>query len=275
MNDSHKRQLLAFYTACFLLSYGWLFYNGLLFHQLQPVFFTNRLDLSLDILLLTGIQEFVLQSQGFRWGMDMICLLLPLLVFLSRKRSFLGPISLLTLVFHFVYALLLSSFSHLSIAGFLGWILVPMLFIPSSIRGFYFSMHIVRIIFLVMFFTAGVWKIRTGGLFSTGQMSGVLLTQHAAYLVHAPGNWFSRTINYLVAHEYLSYSLYLLATVAELVFVIGFFTRKYDRWLIAIFLVFAILDLILMRIFYFHWLIFLGCFWFSRYEEPGDESIAG
>ncbi|HNA17415.1 MAG TPA: hypothetical protein PK678_12885, partial [Ferruginibacter sp.] len=89
MNDSHKRQLLALYAACFLLSYGWLFYNGLLFHQLEPVFFTNRLDLSLDILFLTGIQEFVLKSQGFRWGMDMICLLLPVLVFLSRKRSFL------------------------------------------------------------------------------------------------------------------------------------------------------------------------------------------
>lgn len=255
-----------------MISYAWLFFNHMLFHQLQPVFFTNRLDLSLNILFLTGIQHAVVQYYFLKLLLDILYLMLPfLLLFFINSRRVAIP-AMVNALFNLVYALLVSSFTPLSIAGFAGWILLPLVFIPYSARGFYFSVNTMRYIFLLFFFSAGLWKIRTGGIFNAEQMSAILLKQHTAYLVQAPGDWFTTCINYLVIHQNISFTLYLLATAAELVFVIGFFTKKFDRVLMLVFLLFVLFDFILMRINYFSWVAFLGCLWFSAYTEPGTEN---
>ncbi len=273
IDQSHKRKFAVFYTACFLVSYAWLFFNHLLFHQLQPVFFLNRLDLTLNLFFVTGIQQAIKNNYGIQLLFDLLYLLLPLLTlgFINSRRG--GIMAALHAVFNLVYALLLSSFTPLSIAGFAGWILLPWILVPSSAKGFYFMMHAMRYIFLIFFFSAGLWKIRTGALFHSGQMSAILVHQHAVYLADAPGNWFSRIIQYLIMHKNISYLLYLLVTLLELVFVAGFFTKKYDRWLAGFFVLFVLFDFVLMRINYFAWVAFLGCFWFSRHEEPGAEEI--
>lgn len=196
-----------------------------------------------------------------------------LLVTVNKKGQ--SYIAVLTGIFNFVYTLLLSSVTPLSISGFAGWILLPWIFVSRSDTGFYFSLNSIRYLFLLFFFSAGLWKIRTGAIFNTEQMSGVLLLQHAAYLVDAPSDWFTKCVNYLVIHKQFSFLLYLSVTAAELVFVIGFFTKKYDKVLMVIFLLFVLFDFILMRINYFPWVAFLGCLWFAKYSEPGVEKATG
>lgn len=254
-----------------MLSYSWLFFNGWLLHQLKPVFFFNRLDFSLNILFLTGIQQTVIKNYSFQYVLDSLFLLLPLLMVFSVNGKKQVYLALLNSVFNIIYALTLSSVTPLSIEGFVGWIFLPLLFIFSTERGFYFSVQIIRYIFILIFFSAGLWKIRAGGIFNMEQMSATLLIQHAAYITQAPTDWFTRCINYLVIHKELSYLLYLISTIAELVFVIGFFTRKFDKILILIFLIFILFDFLLMRINYFSWVAFLGCLWFAKYEEPKPE----
>jgi len=173
-------------------------------------------------------------------------------------------------LFSLVYALLLSSFTPLSVLGFAGWILLPLVFIFRYERGFYFSLNSMRYIFLLILISTGLWKIRAGGIFNPEEMSGILLKQHAAYLVHAPGDWFTNCINYLVIHQNLSYLLYLMVTIAELSFIIGFFTKRFDKVLILVFLLFVLFNFLLMRINYFAWIAFLGCLWYAKYREPGS-----
>lgn len=271
INNTHRRNFAVFYLCCFVISYGWLFFNQLLFHQLQPVFFLNRLDLSLNIVFLAGIQKALINNYLLQLGLDLLFLLMPFMLLATVNKKGQSHIAVLTCIFNFVYTLLLSSFTPLSISGFAGWILLPWIFVFRSQAGFYFSQNSIRYLFLLFFFSAGLWKIRTGAVFNTEQMSAVLLLQHAAYLVDAPSDWFTNCVNYLVIHKQLSFLLYLLVTIAELVFVIGFFTKKYDKALIGIFLLFVLFDFILMRINYFPWVAFLGCFWFAKYSEPAVE----
>jgi hypothetical protein len=244
-----------------------LFFNGLLLSQLKPVFFLNRLDLSLNLLFLTGIQHAVMHSNALRLFFDVGYYLLPLLLLItctgnSRLQYFLVVV---IVFFNLVYALLLSSLSMLSIEGFVGWMLVPLMFIARSGKGFYYALHCMRYLFLLVFFSAGLWKIRGGGIFNIEEMGAILLRQHAAYITELPSDWFTHCIYYLASHNKLSYVFYFIATVAELIFVVGFFTRRFDKLLIAAFILFVVFDFVLMRINYFAWSAFLGCLWFSKY----------
>jgi hypothetical protein len=64
-------------------------------------------------------------------------------------------------------------------------------------------------------------------------------------------------IRYLVQHPAISYAFYAAACLLELSFVIGFFTKKYDRRLMVAFFVFLVMDYLVMRIIYFEWLPFV------------------
>jgi len=247
-----------------------LFFNGLLLSQLKPVFFLNRLDLSLNLLFLTDIQHAVINSNSLRLFFDVGYYLLPLLLLIAciinNKLQYL--LAIIIVLFNLVYALLLSSLSMLSVEGFVGWILVPLIFISRTSKGFYYSLHCIRYLFLLVFLSAGLWKIRGGGIFNIEEMSAILLRQHAPYITELPNDWFTRFVYWLANHNTIAYAFYCIATIAELVFVIGFFSKRFDKLLIAAFIIFVVFDFVLMRINYFAWSAFLGCLWFSKYAEP-------
>ena len=58
----------------------------------------------------------------------------------------------------------------------------------------------------------------------------------------------------------------------ELSFITGYFTRRYDRWLIRIFLVFVAADIIIMKINYFEVLPFVITLYYSKYELPANKT---
>ena len=199
---------------------------------------------------------------------DGLFFLIPLLMFscciANYKLQY--QLAVLTAVFNLIYAILLSSLSPLSIEGYVGWIMLPIVLAFRNETSFYYALQSMRYFFLLIFFSSAGWKIRAGGIFNTEQMSAILVNQHAAYLVEEPGNWFAKFIRYLIVHKQLSYIIYLLATLSEFVFVVGFFTKRFDRLLIVIFVAFVLLDYFLMGINYFSWVAFLACLWFSRLQ---------
>ncbi len=268
LSSIHRKKIAAFYFICFALCYGWYYLHGLLLHQLSPVFFLNKLDITVNLVLLTNLHTAVINNPVLQVVLDSLYFLLPLSLFISCLAGYKLQyiLAIATSAFNLVYAILLSTMSPLSIEGFTGWIMLPLVFAFKNERSFYFILQTMRYFFLLIFFSAALWKIRAGGIFNTEQMSAILLKQHAAYLVGSTGEWYVGFINYLVSHKILSYCLYLAAALAEFVFIIGFFTKKYDRLLIIIFLAFALFDYFLMGINYFSWSAFLSCLWFSSYK---------
>ena len=270
LTNTHRKQFAVFYFIIFALGFFWLFFNDTLLHQLRPVFFLNRLDVSVNFLLLTNLHKAIINSPGLQTAFDLIYILLTILlcitVYINNKWQY--WLAIAVIVFNFIYAILLSILSPYSIEGFVGWLLLPLLFAFKSDKAFYYLLNLMRYFFILVFFSAALWKIRTGAIFNMEEMSGILARQHIAYITASPEDWFSKLVTYLVTNWRLSYFLYLGATLIEFIFCIGFFTKRYDNLLIIIFIVFLLFDFLLMKINYFSWVTFLGCFWYGRFAEP-------
>ena len=268
LNNKHRVYSAIFYFLCFAVNFGWHGYHGLLLSQLKPVFFLNKPDLTVNILLLTNLHHAVIQERVLQVLLDSFYFLITLALTVSCVAGYRMQygLAVLTAIFNLVYAILLSILSPLSIEGFTGWIFLPLLFVFRSETSFYYALHTMRYFFLLLFSSAALWKIRAGGIFNSDQMSAILLKQHAAYLVGSPDNWFAKMVNYLVVHTQLSFFIYILAFLSEFGFIIGFFTKHFDKILIILYLLFVVFDYFLMQINYFSWTAFLGCLWFSGYE---------
>ncbi len=270
LSSIQRKRYLFFYFICFAISYSWFFLNDALLSQLDAVFFKNRLDVSLNLLFFSGLHIAVIKSDSLKLLFDIFYLLLPaslLLAHLLNSRiQYL--IALVNCFFNLVYTLLLSSLSIYSIEVFVPWILLPYIFAFKKEKNFYFAIHALRYLFLLIFFSSGVWKLRAGGLFNIEQMSAILAKQHLAYITANTQDWFTALVNYLIANKAIAYTLFLAASIAELLFIIGFFTKRFDKLLIIFFLLFVLFDFILMRINYFPWVAFVGCLWYSKYDTP-------
>ena len=268
LSNLHRKQLAIFYFICFAVCYGWYCFHGLLLHQVAPIFFQNKLDLTVNLIMFTNLQHYILHNSQLQFFFDIAYFMLPLALciscfFTNRLQSVLA---LVTSGFNLLYAVIVSATTPLSIEGFTGWIVLPLLFTFKSESSFYYMLHTLRYFFILIFFSSALWKIRAGGIFNMEQMSGALLIQHAAYLAGSQTDWFANFIKYLINHKQLSYFIYLMATIFEFVFIVGFFTKKYDKALIGVFLLFVVGDYFLMEINYFSWSAFLGCLWFSRFR---------
>ena len=268
LSEKHIKQFAWFYLLCFLINFSWFWLNGLLFSLVNPVFFLNRLDFTRNILMLGDIQHFIMDNLWLRICLDVIYLLLPITLTLAailncRAKAI---IAFCTIAFTIFYAIFFSAFTYISIEGYISWILIPLILSASTTNGSYYYLHAVRILFILIFVSAAVAKIRSGAIFNTGQMAGILLKQHNIYLVSDPDDRFTKSIYYLVQHKAIAHIFFLSGTIAEMLFAIGLFTRKFDRYLILVFCIFLAADLFLMRINYFTWMVFMGCFYFSAFS---------
>ncbi len=254
---------------------AWMLWYGLTLFQTAPVFIFNKPDITGNLLWLFGVHKLLLHVDIFRLFLDVIYFLLPFFIVLSvRKNWKIAPLlALCTSLFVMVYAYLISVTGFVSIEVFTAQMFFPLLFTSSGIRGRYYRLHIIRLIFLLIFFSTAIWKIRAGGVFNIEQLSAILLRQHAGILIEPSPTWFTHFLLYLIQHEYLAYLLYFFTVLLEFVFVIGFFTRRYDKILILLFCVFIVFDYFLMEINYFFWLPFLGCLYFSQYGEPETKTV--
>lgn len=258
---------MVFYLGCFLVLYAWFAYHGLLFYCIKPVFFLNKLDVTHNIFMLSNLQHMLMKNTWLQLFFDACFIILPLLLTYScvkeyKWRSF---IAVITGLFTIVYCSFLSTMSFVSVENYLAWMFVPFIFYPRSVKGFYFTMHMVRLLFAIFFFSAALWKLRTGAVFNLEEMSAILFRQHASYLTIGISNWYNNLMQFLISNPGFSYYFYLFAVVAEFVFIAAFFTRRFDKYLIISFLLFAVFDYLLMNINYFTWLPFMGCFYFSRF----------
>jgi hypothetical protein len=241
-------------------------WNVNLLYQFKPVLFYNTPDFSQNILYLFNIPKQVVNNGFLQLSLDVVFLLSNIFLLISVKYNFKygTSISILVAFINLGYSLLCQTFTSLSWQGFSCWFWMPFLFCSKTQQGFYFGLQSIRYLFLLFFFSAAIWKIRTGAIFNIEQMRGVLALQHSVYLTSSTSDFFSNFIIFLLQHKWLCYFLYLGATLIELMFVIGFFTRKFDKLLIVLFLLFVTFDFLLMQINYFSWIAYLPCLWYSK-----------
>jgi hypothetical protein len=243
-------------------------------YQHDPFVFQTRFDGITWLFMQTRIHQYLLHQEGGFLVLDILFYSMPVIYSKVYKNApkYMSLAGFIMLVVNWFYVQIYTLYPTNSIEGHVGWLLFPFLLMMKDLRSFYYIFQGLRYFFLYFFASAGFWKIYEGGLFNIGQMSNLLLFQHKDQLVSSPDQWFTRFIYWLVRNPVISYMLFLLSTIMELSFITGYFTRRYDRWLIRIFLVFVAADIIIMKINYFEVLPFVFTLYYSKYELPPNKT---
>ncbi len=228
--------------------------------------------------MLTDLQHLLLGNSIICWLFDIIYVGLPVLLTIAVYKDVRSKtlIAICTAAFSLIYGSFISAVCYMSPELFVGFIFIPILFSTDSLKTFYYYLHCLRFLFILIFVSAGLWKIKQAGLFNIEEMAGILLYQHNGYIISNDHDWYTRIIYSLIQYPAIAYLFYFIGTCIELLFVAGLFTRKFDTILIVAFFLFILFDLLLMRINYFSWTAFMGCFYFSKfhlYDDRNDENV--
>jgi len=253
LKANRRYAIIVLYCMLFYALLLYKIYNGMLLYQMQPAFFYTRPDVFTWLFMQTGLHQWLLNNAGGCLLFDVLFYTAPAIYFLhyrnSRPTAYVSGIYMLLV--NWLYVQCYTLYATNSIEGHLAWLLFPVVFLPKKEEGFALLLDGLRYFFLFFFASAGLWKLRQGGVFNTSEMAGILLNQHKELLTNSPLYWQSRFIVWLVQHQLVSYMLYVSATVMELLFIVGFFTKKFDKALLVLFLVFLVMDYLVMRIPYF------------------------
>jgi hypothetical protein len=269
-----RARIIRAYVILFYLLAAYKWVSGMWLYQHDPFIFKTRFDGTTWLFMQTRIHQYLLHQEGGFLLMDILFYSIPVIYYKVYRRAP-GQIMLagfIMLLVNWFYVQNFTLYPTNSIEGNVGWLLFPFLLMTKGLRSSYYVFHGLLYFFLYFFVSAGLWKMCEGGLFNIGEMSHLLLFQHEEQPVSSPDHWYTCFIYWLVKNPGISYILYLLATLMELAFITGFFTRKFDRWLIRIFLVFIVADIIIMKINYFEVLPFLLTLYYSKYELPANKT---
>lgn len=219
-------------------------YSCLLLHQFQnPVLIYPNIDNTYWVFHLLQIPYFIAQHISAAYLIDTGLLFLPLILLIDKHRSL---VARLFFVWFFVYFICVNTFSGHHSHMLIGILLGNFIFCMKSADQQYKSIHILRYYLLFMMVSAGLWKISRGSVFDADHMSNLLFNQNIYAILAAEKSYWTNFIDFLIKHKQYSHLLYISATVLELSFVIGFFSRKYDVMLGLLFILFFLFDYLLM-----------------------------
>ena len=269
LTQKHRDSFVMWFCILFyvLMIYKWM--NGLFLYQLVPHIFNTRFDFATWLLINTGIHKWLIDNPVGCVTFDIAFYISPILYWFFYKKNIKAAsvFCIIMLGINIIYLECYTLYPANSIESFIVWLLFPLLLMAPTINSFYYLLNGLRYFFLFIFSSAAVWKFVQYGIFNTEEMSGVLLYQHKEYLVSSPNDYFTTFIYWLINHKNISFVLYAIATALELIFVVGFFTKKKDNYLIMLFLIFIVMDLLIMRIPYWELSPFVLTLIYGKYKN--------
>jgi hypothetical protein len=261
LNSIQKEQAQIQRFIWLFLCFVWLFraYQGLLLFQLHQAPFINvKADNVFWMYHAIQIPHFLLKHQFFAFLMDLIWLMIAFLGTLKIQNRWLTSfLCLLVLNYIIIYNSASTHHEHI-LVGLLFF--VPLLLIRDK-TNFVLIFAGIRYYAIFTLFSAGLWKVYRGSLFTPNQMSEILKHQHIDYLISYPEAYFSNFISYLITHSSLANLFWYGGWFIELTFALGFFTRKFDKLLGSLFILFFIMDYLLMQLCFVEFCIFALVFY--------------
>ena len=245
--------------------FGWLFlvvlyqwWANLMMSQLEaPVLLRLDMDLTYWIVHALGIGELFRSSYASAMIFDVVLTLLCLLTALYPKRIVL-PIA--TGIFYLVYCVLLNSYQcwHYHNLITLIWLILPFCF--RSLKTFSILFAGLRYAVAYIYASAAIWKLVRGSVFNDGQMQWLIEHNYVDRLA-VEGyqlNWFESAMFELSHHPTLASIALVVGVAIELSFAVAFLTRRFDRYLIMIGVVFHLITTILVDVSFIQlWMLFI------------------
>jgi hypothetical protein len=243
----------------YILNYG-VFYYGLLLSyycnyrllsQYKPIYFSYNRDVVELLLIAIGIPKLLIANPSLYWVLDVIAFAFPLLLFAINYccKKILLAVGILFSLYLFGYLLLHNLFEQMHLEMTVGYLLLSAcLYLPF--KNLHVPITLSRLLFLYSIFSAALWKIMRGSIFYPLQMKQILMQQHTLLLSSHCNDVMCTFYQYLIHHPLLAQLLYITATLLELLFILGWFTKKFDLYLLLLAMLFFIADYFLMKINY-------------------------
>jgi hypothetical protein len=233
-----------FYLGCVAI-FVIRFASSTLFSQLsQPVLIDPGIDNTYWLFHWLGIPHIVTHSILWSAVLDILIFVLPLMASVISGRRI---IALLFTVLVGVYQVTYSTYAMHHFHSLIG---VLFLSIPFWFRGdrFTFVWEAARYYFFFIFSSAALWKLSSGSLWDTAQMSSILMAQHAQAIYEYPDSMLTHFRSYLIVHTGIAHFFMLAGFLIQCSFFGGFFTRRFDRFYLFLFLLFFAMNYLLMNI---------------------------
>lgn len=245
--------------------FSWLFlvmiyqwYAQLMISQLEsPVLLRLDLDFTYWIIHGTGIGEWFQESYVAAISFDVILTLLCLVtVVLPQRRIF--PI--ITGIFYLIYCVLLNAYQCWHYHNLITLILLIVPFCFSSVKTFSLLFAGLRYAVAYIYASAALWKLFRGSVFNEGQMQWLIEHNYVDRLA-VQGyelNFLESAMFQLSNYPTLSSGALILGVAMEASFILAFFTRKFDRYLIVIGVVFHLITAVLVDVSFLQlWILFV------------------
>lgn len=173
---------------------------------------------------------------------------------LMRVRSRLLSIVLLiwAVTYYVIYHNYVGHHGH----SFLGIIFMIIPFTMKGDKTFRITWEAVRYYLCFIFASAALWKIFRGSAFDGDHLVATLLSQHIDLLVYKPESLIAGIVQFLLNHQWMIQVIFAIVVAVQLSFLTGFFTKKYDRILLTLMVLFVAADYLVMRINFAELLIF-------------------
>lgn len=222
-----------------------MMFSGVSFSQLnEAAFFSFEADPLYWIIFGLKIPQTIIQHLWIGVIADILVLLL-LILFLRNPGSnkivwILMPLLLI------LYMTITGYLAHRNFQAGYVWFFFPFLFAKTVNRNF--AYEATRYFLLFFYVSAAVLKLSNNLSFSPAHFSDFLVNQFSPYFLESNTGWRTDLNLFLIQHKSFSGFLYVSSIVIELLALVGFFTKKYDRWIAFLLYAFHFTNWIIMDI---------------------------
>jgi len=252
ISNNHKRG--KYYFSFVVIWVIYRFWGNTLFSQLNaPVIQSPDVDNTFWLLSILSIPSFIIHNQIIATLLDIMMLFLPLLYLLKPNKLYAILFTIIISLYHICFSLYAAHHFH----SLMGIIIVSTVFWSDNENRKDKLWSLARYYFLFAMVSAALWKIGRGSVFDPNFMTETLKAQHAQYIFDFPNSLLTGIYKWTIDSTNFARWFYITATALELFFIVGFFTKKFDKLLAALFLIFAVANFFVMGIFSFELAFFI------------------
>ncbi|MEP7109039.1 MAG: hypothetical protein ABI760_13685 [Ferruginibacter sp.] len=232
--------------------FGWLFIiliyffstNSLLSQLQAPVLIYPGSDNSYWLLHIVRIPQWLLQHFRVSLAFDIILTISCIVCIFATDQRFFTWIT--------VAGVWLLYICYCSAAGKhyaqIGYLLAPIPFLALKQYKFDYLWEGVRYWVCFLYASAGIYKLYYGGFTYALNMSHIMQQMNADWFIFHSRGIQANIISYLIDHPGISQWLFRLACLVDLSVIIGFFTKKFDNWLLLALVTFHLGNFFLLHI---------------------------
>ena len=224
-----RKKIVRILFLLILIFETYLYYSNTLLHQLKkPLLKLLDLDVTYYVFHFLKIPATIINNSFLSFSFDLILFILIILIIIYPLKRFL---IVSFFILFFTYLITRNSYGVFHEHLFNGVIFAVFPFIFRSNLTTKYLWEFTRYIHLFIYSSAFLWKIGRFSFFDSNQLSSIIELNLTSYMLENPKTYFTYFYKSILLHPYFLFLIGLIGLLLEALFLIGFFTKKYDSYL--------------------------------------------